>query len=110
MPLPKPSSRDGGPRKVREGYQESAPGCSYDEDLNWLRHSPTLERDSTLVIEKMQSTFPVRQHMVRDGRTASDILEQFPFETVPGLVRVAKKLTSNSCFSLSGLRQLNHVY
>ncbi|XP_030849780.1 uncharacterized protein LOC115927716 [Strongylocentrotus purpuratus] len=87
-PLPKPSSRDGGPGKVREGDQESAPGCTYDEDLNWLRHCPTLERDSTLVVEKMKSTFPVRQHMDRDGRSASDILEQFPFETVPGLIEV----------------------
>ncbi|XP_071489076.1 uncharacterized protein [Diadema antillarum] len=85
--IPKPSRTDGGPGKVREGTQQPAAGCSYDEDLNWLQHCPTLARDSSLVVEKMQSTFPVRQHMVKEGRTASDILEQFPcFETVPGLI------------------------
>lgn len=57
-----------------------------ESEMNWLKHSPA-SSDSKVIMNKMKNTLQHRQEMVRDGREAGSIIQEFrPFSTTPGLV------------------------
>ncbi|XP_041466263.1 uncharacterized protein LOC121416815 [Lytechinus variegatus] len=58
-----------------------------ESEMNWLKHTPNVATDRSVIMRKMRNTFKLRHEMVRDGREAGNIIQEFrPFLTTAGLI------------------------
>ena len=65
-------------------------------DTNWLKYTSKRVADDDVVRNKMKKTAPLRQEMVSTGKTAGEVIEQFPkYLEQSGLVSI-KELAGQS--------------
>lgn len=84
---------DGGPatNSSRLGTLSEDQRKQLQGDINWLKYTSKRVADEDVVQNKMKKTAPLRQEMVSTGKTASEVIEQFPkYLEQPGLVSINK--------------------
>lgn len=88
VPDVKSAKKDGGPKHPREHHSERQPeNIDLQADVSWLKHVPSVNQSQRDIVEKMASTFTLRQTMVQKNLSAAEIIQEFPcFKKTPGLV------------------------